>query len=159
MALRRDMGRAPLLGVTKGIRIPIASVTGASPPRSGACCFLNNHAILPIYICEPFNYLWSLEPIDLLEGACMNFSNAQRWRSLSPILSDLLDLDVRKRERVLNHLRDGDASLAEDLEMLLAHANQVKSEHFLETPVCNILDGMVDKPGHAGSTLAPRQNS
>lgn len=88
----------------------------------------------------------------------MNFSSVQRWRSLSLILSDLLDLDARKRDQFLDHLRDGDALLVEDLEMLLARADLVRLEHFLETPVCNILDGMFDKPGRS-STLIPRPNS
>ncbi len=56
-----------------------------------------------------------------------------RWKILSPLLDQLLEMDASQRRRRLDHLRDGDPSLAADLERLLAQERD--SHDFMAEPL------------------------
>jgi serine/threonine-protein kinase len=55
-----------------------------------------------------------------------------RWQALSPLLDELLDLDVAHREARLARLRSDDPPLAADVESLLAREDAVERNGFLE---------------------------
>jgi len=56
----------------------------------------------------------------------------QRWEALSPLLDELLDIDVGERAAWLAKLQREDSSLGADLLELLASHAHVETAHFLE---------------------------
>jgi len=58
---------------------------------------------------------------------------ASRWRQLSCLLDQLLELPEPAREQRLLRLREEDAGLADDVERLLAHERD--SHEFLAQPL------------------------
>ena len=61
----------------------------------------------------------------------MNIPPPERWRELSPLLDDLLDLAAPARQARLDALRAGSPGLADELAALLAHDSQARSGGFL----------------------------
>ena len=61
----------------------------------------------------------------------MNIPPPERWRELSPLLDELLDLDAPARQTRLDALRAGSPDLADELAALLAHDSQARSGGFL----------------------------
>ena len=61
----------------------------------------------------------------------MNIPSPERWRELSPLLDELLDLDAPARQARLKALRADSADLADDLAALLAHDNEARSGGFM----------------------------
>ena len=57
--------------------------------------------------------------------------DAERWRRLSPLLDDLLDLDAQAREARLDALRASDPAVAGELAALLADAERAGQSQFL----------------------------
>lgn len=58
--------------------------------------------------------------------------SADRWRALSPLLDEALDIASDRRPAWLASLSTRDASLADDLRRLLAEHDTVHRSHFLE---------------------------
>lgn len=73
--------------------------------------------------------------------------DAARWTALSPVLDELLDLAPESRPAHLARLRDTDATLAEDVEALLAQEASLDSQRFMAGPA------LPPPPGLAGQTL------
>jgi hypothetical protein len=68
----------------------------------------------------------------------MTLLDEPRWKRLSPLLDELLDLGVAARTLRLAGLRALDAVLADELEALLGAAGRAQACHFLDG---NALDG------------------
>jgi len=77
----------------------------------------------------------------------MNVPDAERWRRLSPLLDELLDLEPAQRRARLGTLRAADASLADELASLVADAEQAEQARFLAGTVA-------PPPADAAATLA-----
>ncbi len=58
--------------------------------------------------------------------------DSERWRTLSPLLDQALDLDAAERERWLQQVMATDASLAADLRAVLAQGASADHSDFLE---------------------------
>ncbi len=56
----------------------------------------------------------------------------QRWRAVSALLDELLDADVETRQARLEAVRRDDAALADEVETLLAHDTQARTQGFLD---------------------------
>jgi serine/threonine-protein kinase len=69
----------------------------------------------------------------------MSASAADRWRVLSPLLDELLDLDPAARAERLQALATDDPALAEELRTLLARDASLSDEGFMERPVADTL--------------------
>jgi serine/threonine-protein kinase len=78
----------------------------------------------------------------------MNVPDAERWRRLSPLLDELLDLGPARREARLAALRADDASLADELASLVADAERAEQARFLAGSVGP------PPPADAAATLA-----
>jgi len=61
----------------------------------------------------------------------MNIPRPERWRELSPLLDELLDLEASARQARLDALSVGSPELADELAALLAHDSQARSGAFL----------------------------
>ncbi len=61
----------------------------------------------------------------------MNIPPPDRWRELSPLLDELLDLDTRARGARLEALRASSPAMADELAALMAHDSQARSGGFL----------------------------
>ncbi len=61
----------------------------------------------------------------------MNIPSPERWRELSPLLDELLDLDAAARQARLDALRADSADLADELAALLVHDNAARSGGFM----------------------------
>ena len=77
--------------------------------------------------------------------AAMTWPDRDRWKRLSPLLDELLELEVQMRSKRLAELRASDAALAAELEDMLGAAGRVQAAHFLEDGVPGV--------GAAASTL------
>ncbi len=66
--------------------------------------------------------------------------STERWRRLSPYLDEALEMTVAERAAWLASLFERDASLAADLQTLLAEHDTVSASRFLERPLRNDLD-------------------
>ena len=73
--------------------------------------------------------------------------DARRWRHLSPLLDELLDLDPARRQARLNALRAEDAALADELASLVADAAHAEQARFLDGTAA-------PPPDDAAATLA-----
>ncbi len=62
----------------------------------------------------------------------MRLPDRQRWRQLSPLLDELLDLDARSQARRLAELRLRDERLAGEVESLLRSSRHAAAAGFLE---------------------------
>ncbi len=62
----------------------------------------------------------------------MIVADAERWRRLSPLLDELLDLEPGRRQVRLDALRTQDATLAAELASLLADAERASHARFLD---------------------------
>ncbi|MCK9685454.1 serine/threonine-protein kinase [Scleromatobacter humisilvae] len=58
--------------------------------------------------------------------------DAERWRRLSLLFDELLDLEPGQRQALLDTLRAEDAALADELASLLADAERAEQAHFLD---------------------------
>jgi hypothetical protein len=58
-----------------------------------------------------------------------------RWKLLSPLLDQLLDLEPAERSARLDQMRSADPVLAAELEALLAANTAAQRDHFLEGSV------------------------
>ncbi|MFG6487093.1 protein kinase [Roseateles sp. BYS78W] len=65
----------------------------------------------------------------------MGALDKQRWLSLSPLLDELLDLDPPARDARLARLQADDADTANQLRQLLAHADGLEEQGFMNEPV------------------------
>ncbi len=70
----------------------------------------------------------------------MSMPDRERWKQLNPLLDELLDLDVARRQGRLAELRALDASVATDLEAMLGFAVGADQTKFLAS---NAQDGGV----------------
>ena len=61
----------------------------------------------------------------------MNIPPPERWRELSPLLDELLDLPAPARHARLEALRANSPDLADELAVLLSHDSQARSASFL----------------------------
>ena len=66
----------------------------------------------------------------------------QRWRTVSAMLDELLDADVDARRARLDTIRRDDAALAVELESLLSHDDQARTQGFLEGSAPGIDEGL-----------------
>ena len=82
----------------------------------------------------------------------MNIPPPERWRELSPLLDDLLDLAAPARQARLDALRAGSPGLADELAALLAHDSQARSGGFL-TGAAVAGPGSADDTSLAGQRL------
>src|SRR5689334_4084092 len=87
--------------------------------------------------------------------------NNELWRVLSPLLDQLLDVEVAERDELLKALGRKDARAAEELASMLEDADAVLRSAYLEQAVdAPVADG--DRLSHAaqgdgdGSTMAGR---
>lgn len=74
---------------------------------------------------------------------------ALRWRQVSSLLDQLLELPTAQRELRLAHLRASDPTLADDLERLLAHERD--SQEFMAQPLWTA----APEASRAGSLVGP----
>jgi serine/threonine protein kinase len=82
-------------------------------------------------------------------------ASAERWRVLSPLLDELLDLDRDARTQRLQAMAADDPALAEELRALLARDEALSGEGFMERPVAEALQ-LAPAPGiAAGMMLGP----
>ena len=79
----------------------------------------------------------------------MSMPDPQRWKQLSPLLDELLDLDAAHRQSRLADLRKLDASVAQELEAMLGSAVGAEQTNFLASHVRN--------DGAAAATLVGEQ--
>jgi serine/threonine-protein kinase len=85
----------------------------------------------------------------------MDDIDKQRWLALSPLLDELLDLDAATRAGRLAQLRGEDAATAEQLERLLARAEQLQQQRFLSQPVAaQWQEALASAPPEAPADLA-----
>ena len=82
----------------------------------------------------------------------MNIPPPERWRELSPLIDELLDLAAPARQARLDALRAGSPGLADELAALLAHDSQARSGGFL-TGAAAAGPGSVDDASLAGQRL------
>jgi hypothetical protein len=68
-----------------------------------------------------------------------------RWRLLSPYLDEALQMDTDERTTWLASIVARDASLAADLQMLLAEHDTLNASRFLERPVRGPLDEIAER--------------
>ena len=61
----------------------------------------------------------------------MILPNRQRWAQLNPLLEELLDMGVNRRDARLAELRTQDATLADELLSLLRSADRLAASDFL----------------------------
>ena len=78
----------------------------------------------------------------------MRAVDSSRWVQLSPLLDELLELDVAARDTRLANLRLGDAALADELAALLAQQSVIDGERFLDG------SALAGTQGSADPTLA-----
>lgn len=76
-----------------------------------------------------------------------------RWPTLSPLLDELLDLEAPARAARLAQLRAEDASLAADLEALLAGEDASQHAEFLAAPALSALASATTQDLTPGQTL------
>jgi serine/threonine protein kinase len=62
-----------------------------------------------------------------------------RWRELSPLLDEFLDLTIEERVARLAALRTDEPAVAEDLQTLLARLQAVENSKFLEDDPADLL--------------------
>jgi len=82
----------------------------------------------------------------------MNIPSPERWRELSPLLDELLDLAAPARQARLDALRATRPGLADEMAALLAHDSQARSGGFL-TGAAAAGPGHTDDASLAGQRL------
>jgi eukaryotic-like serine/threonine-protein kinase len=81
----------------------------------------------------------------------MNWPDRERWRRLSPLLDELLELGAGERARRLAELRSSDAELADEVQALLGAATDAQAAGFLEADLTTAHGAMV--PTLAGKRI------
>jgi serine/threonine-protein kinase len=66
----------------------------------------------------------------------------QRWQTVSALIDELLDADLDARGARLDTIRRDDAALAQELEALLRHDSQLRTEGFLEGSALAASEGL-----------------
>jgi len=65
------------------------------------------------------------------ERCAMTMPDRQRWKQLTPLLDELLDLEPSRRRSRLAELRASDATSADELATMLAAADRAEASNFL----------------------------
>ena len=81
----------------------------------------------------------------------MSTLSGDRWRAISPLLDQALDLSAEERGPWLSQLRTTDAQLADDLESLLRERDAINRDGFLDDPLIAINPA----PSLAGLRVGP----
>ncbi|MBW8844421.1 MAG: protein kinase [Burkholderiales bacterium] len=93
----------------------------------------------------------------------MDALDKQRWLALSPLLDELLDLDLPARAERLTRLQADNPEAAEHLRRLLERADGLEQQGFLSEPVvaqwhdalASVPDDAAPPPDLSGQTLGP----
>ena len=72
----------------------------------------------------------------------MTDPDRQRWQTVSALIDELLDADLDARGARLDTIRRDDAALAQELEALLRHDSQLRTEGFLEGSALAASEGL-----------------